>query len=359
MEKSDIGKIRKHIDELDDKILQLLNKRAELAIKIKKTTAGQAAIRPEREIDIIRRINNSNKGPLPPEAIRSIYTQIIASFRDQLQLDRPISVGYLGPKGTYCEEAARKLFGTTVVLTSEDTITGVFRDVQAGTTHLAVVPIENSSEGAVRETHSQLVGTDVKIVGEISIPIIHCLISNQKDIKSIKRVYAHPQTIGQCRIWLATHLPQAALVPQNSNASAAQMVANTRDSAAIAAKSTAELYGLSVLEIAINDQPANKTRFIALGKYPTKPTELDKTSLICVVKDKPGALHELLGVLANHKISMTRLESQPYEQGQYAFYIDFVGHQDEANVATAIKQIDAITKFCKVLGSYPMELNKK
>lgn len=356
---TDLGKIRSEIDTTDDQILELLNKRAKLALSIKKTSGGQAAIRPDREIEIIRRLNESNKGPLPSEAVRSIYTQIIAAFRDQLQLDRPISVGYLGPEGTYCEEAAQKLFGGTVSLVSEETITGVFRDVQAGTTQLAVVPIENSSEGAIRETHSLLINTDVKIVGEISLPIVHCLLSNQKDIKSIKRVYAHPQSLGQCRIWLATHLPNAALVPQSSNASAAQMVANTRDSAAIAAKSAADIYSLNVLEIAINDQPANKTRFIALGNFATKPTKQDKTSLICVAKDKPGALYELLGVLASHKISMTRLESQPYEQGQYAFYIDFGGHVNEPNIKQAIAEIDSMAKLCKVLGSYPAELNKK
>lgn len=356
---TELDKIRQQIDKIDDELLVFLNKRAKLALKIKKTSDGKKPIRPEREIDIIRRLDDKNTGPLNSNALRSIFTQIIASFRDQLQLDRPISVSYLGPVGTYSEEAAHKLFGATVELKSEPTITSVFRSVQAGTTQLAVVPIENSSEGPVRETHSLLLKTDVNIVSEISVPISHCLLSKEANISKIKRVYAHPQALGQCRNWLSTHLPKAILVPQTSNAMAAQMVTNTVDSAAIAGRNNAEVYKLNILESGINDQPDNQTRFIALGSFSTKPTGHDKTSIICVAKDKPGALHELLGVLAEQKISMTRLESQPYEQGQYAFYIDFIGHQKDKSVAIALDRIDNLTKICKILGSYPLEMNKK
>ncbi|MBW3568855.1 prephenate dehydratase [Candidatus Parcubacteria bacterium] len=359
MSDSDLEKIRKEIDGLDSKILDLLNDRARLALKIKKTSTGKTPIRPEREIEIVRRLSDINNGPLTTDAVRSIFTQIISSFRDQLQLDRPISVGYLGPEGTYSQEAALKLFGNTVQLHPEETISAVFRAVQAGTTQLAVVPIENSSEGAVRETHSLLLKTDVNIVSEISVPVAHCLLSKDKDLSSIKRVYAHPQALGQCRTWLATHLPSAIHVPQKSNASAAQMAANTTEGAAIAPKKAAEIYGLNILETAINDQPDNETRFIALGNLKTKPTGSDKTSMICVAKDKPGALYQILGVLAEGNISMTRLESQPYEQGQYAFYIDFVGHRDDESVKLALEKIDGMTRICKVLGSYPAELNKK
>ena len=356
---NDIEDIRRKINEADGQLLALLNERAKLALQIKNTSSGKAPIRPEREIEIIRRLSKDNLGPMTDEAVRSIFTQIISSFRDQLQLDRPLSVGYLGPEGTYSEEAAKKLFGDTVDLRPEATITSVFRDVQAGTTQLAVVPIENSSEGAVRETHSLLLKTDVRIVSEISVPIVHCLLSKNKDFSGIKRVYAHPQALGQCRNWLAEHLPNAFLVPQKSNASAAQMAAGTKEGAAIAAKKTAEIYGLNILETAINDQPNNSTRFLALANLTTKPTGHDKTSMICVTKDKPGALYELLGVLAEHEISMTRLESQPYEQGQYAFYIDFAGHRDDGPVGQALAKIDGLAKICKVLGSYPRELNKK
>lgn len=356
---SDIDKIRKEIDGLDSKILDLLNERARLALKIKKTSPGKTPIRPEREIDIVRRLSDNNKGPLTTDAVRSIFIQIIASFRDQLQLDRPISVGYLGPEGTYSQEAALKLFGNTIELHPEETITSVFRAVQAGTIQLAVVPIENSSEGAVRETHNLLLKTDVNIVSEISVPIEHCLLSKNNKLSAIKRVYAHPQALGQCRTWLATHLPNATHVPQKSNAAAAQMAANTTEGAAIAPKKAAEIYGLNILETTINDQPDNETRFIALGNLKTKPTGRDKTSVICVAKDKPGALYQILGVLAEQNISMTRLESQPYEQGQYAFYIDFAGHKENDAVKLALKKIDEMTKICKVLGAYPAELNKK
>lgn len=353
---SDIDKIRRDIDKIDEELLSLLNKRADRALDIKKTGQGQAPIRPEREIDIIRNLTEKNKGPLPAHAVRSIFTQIIASFRDQLQLDSPVSVSYLGPKGTYSEEAALKLFGSTISLHPEDSISSVVRAVEAQSSDIAVIPIENSTEGAVRETHNLLFNTNSKIVSEITLPIIHCLLSKGDDLSHIKTIYAHPQALGQCKSWLATHLPGVKQVPTSSNSAAAELASKDSSSAAIASKNAAEIYDLKIVENGINDSPGNKTRFISLGSFVTKPTGNDKTSIICVLNDKPGALHELLGVLADKNISMTRLESQPHEGGQYAFFIDFVGHADQVEVKNVLEKLDSLTYKLKILGSYPSEI---
>lgn len=353
---SDIDEIRKNIDKIDEEILDLLNERAKQALKIKQTEQGKTSIRPERESDIVRRLTRKNKGPLPTNALKNIFTQIIASFRDGMQLDRPVTVSYLGPPGTYSEEAATKLFGNTIELHPEETVSGVVRAVENGSVNLAVVAIENSSEGAVRETHRLLSNTDSKIVAEISLPVLHCLLTSSDNFKDIKKVYAHPQALGQCRKWLAMHLHGAAQVPCASNSTAAELASRHGKTAAIASQKAGEIYNLTVLEKGINDQSGNETRFIALAKLDTHPTGNDKTSIIVVANDKPGALHELLGILADKNITMTRLESQPYKKGQYAFYIDLIGHVKDAKVKTAIEEIDKKARICQVLGSYPMEV---
>lgn len=348
-----IDEIRKQIDVLDDQLLDVLNKRAKLALEVKRTAQGKTRIRPAREADIIRRLSQDNPGPLPNAAIRPIFTQIIASFRDQMQLERPISVSYLGPKGTYSEEAAGALFGNTVTLEGEDTISSVVRLAEAGTVDLAVIPVENSSEGAVRETHRLLLDTNLSIVSEITLPIIHCLLTNEKQLTAIKVIYGHPQALGQCRAWLATHIPKARLVTSGSNAAAAQLASTHPGSVAIASKKAGDLYNLGAIRTGINDQPGNETRFIALGTLDTQPTGNDKTSIIFSVHDKPGALHEVLGILAKEKISMTRLESQPYGKGEYVFYVDFIGHTNSSEVTHALESISLQAKVFKVLGSYP------
>lgn len=353
----EVKNIRKDIDEIDQKMLGLLNKRAELALQIKKTNLGKAPIRPEREASIVHDLTTNNNGPLPDKAVREIFTQIIASFRDRLQLDRPISVSYLGPAGTYSEEAALKLFGSTVDLRAEDTIMEVIRSVDAGSSNLAVVPIENSTEGAVRETHKLLQDTSSKIVAEISLPILHCLLTNS-GLEKIKTVYAHPQALGQCRLWISKHLPNVKTISTTSNSAAAELAASHKNSAAIASQNAADIYKLKVAAIGINDQPSNETRFVALGDLKTHPTGRDKTSMIIVLNDKPGSLHEALGVMANNRISMTRLESHPYSKGQYGFYIDFIGHIDEKPVIKAIDELRKITRTCQILGSYPIEAGK-
>lgn len=354
---SEIEKIRESIDDIDDKIVELLNKRANLALEVKNTKTGQSATRVDRQNSIIRRIISKNKGPLSDIALAEIYTQLVSTFRDRLQLESPMKVSFLGPKGTYSEEAVVKIFGKSVDFNPEDMIEAVFRSTEAGTTAVAVVPIENSSEGAVHETHRQLLKTNLNIISEVTIPVIHCLLSNDTKPQNIKKVFAHPQSLGQCRTWLATHLPDAELIPCSSNASAAENASKTKKSAAIASKSASDIYNLNILENGINDQPDNKTRFLALGDMETKSTGNDKTSILCMLKDRAGALHEVLGVFAEENLSMTRLESQPYQNDQYAFYIDFLGHKDDAAVAKSLEKISNLSKICKILGSYPKGIN--
>lgn len=352
----ELDNIRKNIDRVDDELLDLLNERAKWALQIKKTNLGKTPIRPERESDIVRRLSEKNDGPIPNSALRHIFTSIIGSFRDEMQLDRPVSVSYLGPSGTYSEEAATRLFGETVDLRPQRSVSDAIRMVENGSTNLAVVAVENSTEGPVRETHRLLQDTDARIVAEITMPIIHSLLSKEDNLKNVKTVYAHPQALGQCRNWLATNLPDAKQIPCESNSVAAELASQKENASAIAGQKAAEIYGLKILERGINDQPGNETRFLALGKLDTRPTGNDKTSILVVANDKPGALHELLGILAEKGISMTRLESQPYGKGQYAFYIDLLGHIKDPQVADAVSKIDAQSRICKVLGSYPTEV---
>ncbi len=353
-----LNDIRTEIDKIDDQILALLNERLGYSLAVKKTKQGSSAIRPEREQQIVKRLVTKNTGPLTEEAIGSIFASVINQFRN-IQLAGKLKVGYLGPKGTYSQEAVERLFGEDISLESEQTLPAVFRSVEAGTIQIAVIPIENSSEGAVREAHKLLLDTNAKIVSEITLPVVHCLLSKQSELAEIQTIYAHPQSFGQCRAWLATHLPKAKQISVDSNAAAAEMASKEPSTSAIASNKTAEIYDINIVEKGINDQPDNQTRFIAIGKFETQPTGDDKTSLVCVIKDKPGALHELLGVLAGNDISMTRLESQPYKAGQYAFYIDFIGHTKDAKVARAVDDMSRHTQICKVLGSYPVGVKTK
>lgn len=351
-----IDRIREDIDKIDHEILALLASRAKLALEVKKTSGGKSRIRPERENEILKRLVEEDSGPLPKRAVKEIFAQIISSFRNEMQLDRPISVSYLGPRGTYSQQAAIDLFGKSTNLHPESNISDVFRSVEAASTDLAVVPIENTTEGAVRETHNLLFDTNVKICAEISIPIIHSLISGNDNMEKISTVYAHPQALAQCSGWLKAHLPKAEQIAVASNAKAAELAKENKNSSAIAGNKAAEIYGLNVLEKGINDHPGNRTRFIALGNIETKPTGSDKTSLICVLNDKPGALYEILGFFAKENISMTRLESQAYKPGQYAFHIDFTGHIQEEKVKSVIDNIEKNTRICRILGSYPKEV---
>ncbi len=344
-----LDELRDQIDRIDDDILRLLNARAEKAHEVKNAKGGGVIYRPEREASIVRRMTGQ-KHTLPGPSRAAIYREIIAACRN---LEQQLRVSYLGPAGSYSHEAALALAGSSSELIAATSITATLRAAEHGDADAALLPIENSSEGMVSETHKLLRGTGLKIIAEIVLPINHCLLSKEKSLDGINVVYAHPQALGQCRQWLQTHLPGTELVAEPSNSRAAEVAAKSQHAAAIASAKAAELFNLRVHARNINDEPANQTRFVLLGKELPSPTGHDQTSLICLVKNTPGALHGLLAVFADAGINMTRLESQPVSASEYAFYIDLDGHQSESNISTALARAAEITISCTNLGSYP------
>lgn len=355
MNKTKLDNLRQEIDSIDDRILQLLNARAEVALRVKEAKGTTAIYNPAREAAIVRRMQASNTGHLPNQAIAGIYREIISSCRN---LEQPLSVAYLGPAGSYSHEAALKSFGETANFIPQLSLPEVIKSVNNAAADLALLPIENSTEGAVTESHRLLLATDLLICKEFILPIRHCLLTSERKIEEIKVVHAHPQALGQCREWLQLHLPHARLV---SEASTSQAAANVKDSpgqAAIGSIYTAETTGVPILVTGINDFADNQTRFIALGKFPAVASAHDKTSIICSVRDKVGALHELLAILAKHEVNLVRLESQPHSDHEYVFYIDIEGHQNTPTIKTALHELAQAAKTCKILGSYPKDVSQ-
>ena len=351
MNQSDtLNEIRKRIDKLDEGILTLLKERANIALEVKQAKKDGFIYKPGREAEIMSRVCKLNDSQLPNTAVVSIFKEIVGACRN---LEQSLKVAYLGPEGTYSHEAAVKLFGSTSEFIPEISLHEATRAVEGGTADVALLPFENSSEGGVTETHKLLLDTRLHIIAEYTMQISHELLSHAASLSDIRTVHAHPQALGQCREWLQHHLPQATLVNEVSNSQAAALAAKESQSAAIAGKQAAEIYQLPIVVSGINDIPDNTTRFIALSKLEAEPTGHDKTSVVCTVKDKPGALHELLGIFAAHNVSLTRLESQPHPDHHYAFYIDFTGHVREPEIAATIAELMDAAKSCKVLGSYP------
>lgn len=342
--------VRSLVDKVDMQIVKLLEKRAVLALRIKGLKDVGTVYKPDRESDIIKRVKSHASGPIPDDAIESIYREIISACRN---LQKPLIVSFLGPEGTYSHEAAIKMFGNTAKLESRLTLAGAVKSVESGACDIALLPIENSSEGAVTETHRLLLNTRLKICGEINIPIIHCLVTEASVLSQIKSVYAHPQSLGQCREWLQTNLPGVNLFNEASNAQAVQKAKGHPKRASIASYQAAAISEMPILVPAINDLPDNQTRFIALGHIDTQPTGDDKTSIICSVKDKVGALHELLAILTKNDANLLRLVSQPHTDHDYVFYMDLEGHIASANISSATQELQSAAKTCKILGSYP------
>ena len=273
-------------------------------------------------------------------------------------MEAPLTIAYLGPEGTFTEAAAMKRFGSAIQEQSCATIDEVFRDVVSGAAHYGVVPVENSSEGAVGRTLDLLMQSSLQICGEVKLPIHQCLLGQQSELSAIKSVYSHPQSFGQCQGWLNTHLPHAARIPVASNAEAARLAAENPHNAAIAGNQAAALFGLKVLVENIEDDASNTTRFLVLGNQQVAPSGNDKTSLVMSTANRPGAVHDLLVPLAKHGVSMTKLESRPARSGlwEYVFYMDIEGHQADVKVAAALAELRKVAAFVKVLGSYPVAI---
>lgn len=353
MSKQDLAQIRQAIDGVDKEIVELLNRRAQLARQAGAAKTSKQKIRPEREEQIISRVVKS-KGELPSDSLKAIYREIISAC---LGLEGPVAVGYLGPEGTYSEEAARARFGSSALYRPYGGLADVLAAAEAGHVDLAVLPIENSTEGSVNQTLDLLLDTSLKICAEVLLPVRHQLLSKSINLADIKTVVGHPQALAQCRNWLLKNLPQAEQVSAVSNAEAAKLAQQDSSLAAVAGKRAAEIYDLPILHGNIQDRANNTTRFIVLGNLQTESSGQDKTSLICSVPNRPGSLYELLGIFAKAGVNLVKLESRPSsnKMWDYLFYVDIDGHQNDKAVAYALNKASQTSTMLKLLGSYPKD----
>jgi chorismate mutase/prephenate dehydratase len=350
----ELDKLRKEIDRIDDELLAALERRAAVVRKVGVVKGAAPAYRPEREAEILRRVAASSRN-LSGERAAAVFREIISACRG---LEEAIRVAYLGPEGTFSEQAVRKHFGSAVATNPTASVDDAFRSAESGATQFTVVPVENSTDGIVGRTLDLLTSTPLRICGEVELRVQQNLLSKEKALKGIKRVYSHSQSLAQCNGWLGKNLPKAARIPVASNAEAAQRAAKEKGAAAIAGVLAGERYRLNVLAASIEDSPDNTTRFLVLGQIDPAPTGKDRTSLVMSAENKPGAVHALLTPLAEHKVSMTRIESRPLRTRaslwEYFFFIDVEGHQKDPSVAKAIAGLREKAPFLKVLGSYPV-----
>ena len=356
---ADLDKLRREIDRLDDELVRLLNQRASLAQQIGGLKNGAPAYRPEREAEVLRRVSERGGGPLSASRIAAVFREIVSACR---ALEEPIRVTYLGPEGTFSEQAVRKHFGSAVEALACATVDDAFRRCESGAAQFTVVPVENSTEGVVGRTLDLLLGTPLMICGEVELRVQQNLLAKGAkagELAAIRRVYSHAQSLAQCAGWLAQHLPGVEKLPLTSNAEAARRAASEEGAAAIAGEAAAERYGLAVLARSIEDSPNNTTRFLVLGTVSAAPSGRDRTSLVLSAENKPGAVHALLTPLARNRVSMTRIESRPSKNRlwEYVFFIDVEGHQRDAAVAQALAELKDQAPFLKILGSYPTAVN--
>ncbi len=360
MSEQELQALRVRIDSLDEKILELISQRARCAqevgrIKMATLAEGEEAIfyRPERETQVLKRIMELNKGPLDNEEMARLFREIMSTC---LALEQPLKVAYLGPEGTFSQAAALKHFGQAVISKPMAAIDEIFREVAAGAVSFGVVPVENSTEGAINHTLDSFLEHDLVICGEVELRIHHhLLVAENTKTERITRIYSHAQSLAQCRKWLDAHYPNVERVAVSSNAEAAKRVKSEWNSAAIAGDMAAQLYGLSILADKIEDRPDNSTRFLIIGNQTVPATGDDKTSVIISMSNKPGALHELLIPFHTSGIDLTRIETRPSRSGKwtYVFFIDFIGHKDDPLVKSALEKIAQEAVGLKVLGSYP------
>lgn len=348
----DIAQHRAAIDALDERIVALLNERAAHAAAVGKLKGNGDAYRPEREAEVLRRVAAASRGPLANDALARLFTEIISACRS---LEEPLSVAYLGPQGTFSEMALGKQFGASIEAQPCASIDEVFRAAETGAAQYAVVPVENSTDGAIGRTLDLLLATPLKICAEVVLRVQQNLMAKRANLKTIRKVYSHSQSLAQCHGWLSQHLPGAQRVPLASNAEAARVAAKEAGAAAIGPEIAAARYGLKVLASSIEDDPKNRTRFLVLGARDAGPSGKDRTSLVMTAHNRPGAVHDLIAPFAAHGVSMTRLESRPARTGQweYYFYVDIEGHQHDQKVAKALAELRDKAPFVKIFGSYP------
>ncbi len=358
--------LRDRIDAIDDQIGKLISERAQCAQDVAEVKKGaevqkdnaseelaKTFYRPEREAQVLRKAMERNQGPLSNEEMARLFREIMSAC---LALEQPVKVAFLGPEGTFTQQAALKHFGHSAVALPFSAIDEVFREVEAGAVNYGVVPVENSTEGVVNHTLDNFMTSNLKICGEVELRIHHnLLISGVTNVKNISRIYSHSQSLAQCRKWLDAHYPNAERIAVSSNAEAAKRLKGEWNAAAIAGSMAAELYDLKILAEKIEDEPDNSTRFLIIGTESVPPSGDDKTSLVVAMRNEPGALHNLLEPFHRHHIDLTRVESRPARTGAwtYVFFIDFSGHAQDAEVSKVLKEVSSRAADLKLLGSYP------
>lgn len=354
-----LSELRTSIDQVDRELLALLNRRAALANEVGdlKRAEGSPVFRPEREAQVINGLQTANPGPLKPENIAHVWREIMSACR---ALEAPQRVAYLGPHGTFSEQAALQFFGSSIEHVPCTSIDEVFRATAAGSAQFGVVPVENSTEGVVARSLDLFLSSPLHIVGETSLLVRHNLLRQINSLEGIEVVLAHPQALAQCQGWLNAHLPDVERRAVSSNAEGARLATTNPAWAGIASDRAAGEFGLHIAAHAIQDDAFNRTRFaiVCLPQTLAAPeaSGRDCISLIVSVPNKPGAVHDLLVPLKKHGVSMTRFESRPARSGQweYYFYIDLQGHPAQPQVAAALADLQALCAFYKVLGTYPL-----
>lgn len=354
----DLATLRDRIDDIDRQLQVLINQRAECAQQVAQSKMAAEGddthfYRPEREAQVLRQIMERNQGPLSSEEIARLFREIMSSC---LALERPIKVAYLGPEGTFTQQAALKHFGHGAISVPMAAIDEVFREVEAGAVDYGVVPVENSTEGVISHTLDSFMDSSLQICGEVVLRIHqHLMVGENSRPDKISTIYSHASSLAQCRKWLDAHYPHAERVAMPSNAEAARKVKGEWHSAAIAGDMAAELYGLTRLAEKIEDTPDNSTRFLIIGRQEVPPSGDDKTSLMVSMRNQPGALFEVLDPFHRHGVDMTRIESRPSHTGvwNYVFFIDFKGHTASSNVQQVLQDIGEKAADLKILGAYP------
>ncbi len=351
--------LRDQIDRIDSELLRLLNERAQCAVEIGQIKGEQQVeqeetvfYRPERVAQVLERLTKENSGPLGTEEVAAIFREVMSSC---LSLEQAVRVSYLGPRGTFSEAAVHKQFGQSVKTLPFHSIDEVFRSVESSSADFGVVPVENSTEGMVNLTLDCFVKSGLQICAEIEMPIHQCLLRQAGADGNAKEILSHPQSLAQCRLWLDSHYREVPRRSVASNAEAARLAAEDENLVAVGGEIAARQYGLSIEASNIEDDPTNKTRFLVIGRQLSGISGSDKTSILVAVRNKPGALHEVLEPFRDFKIGLSRIETRPSGTGDwsYLFFIDFDGHVLDSKIKSVLSTVDNLTLNLKVLGSYP------
>ncbi|MBD3380249.1 MAG: prephenate dehydratase [Candidatus Omnitrophica bacterium] len=355
MKKKNLNDLRAEITAIDKKLVGLMGKRAKLSQAIGDVKKKKRApiYSPEREAQVYANVLRENKGPLSAESLKAIYSEIMSAC---ISLEEPKKIAYLGPEMTFTHQAALKKFGSSVRYVPCDTISGVFTEVGKGNADYGVVPIENSTEGAVNYTLDMFGSSDLMICSEVFLAIRHSLLAKRKNIKEVRKIYSKSEVFGQCRRWIEENLPSAKLYAVDSTAKAAGVAAGEKTAACIASELVAKKYPLNILARSIEDSATNVTRFLVIGDHIGKPSGKDKTSIMFSVKDRPGVLHDMLSSFKSAGINLTKIESRPSKRGlwKYYFFVDLEGHREDKKIKKALETLEKKCHFLKVLGSYPV-----